>query len=455
MTTQVEELPENRVRLSVEVSPHDVKHAVEHAASDLAASVKIPGFRKGKVPLPVLFARVGKERVYAEAVESHIGGWYRNAAVETRIRPVDNPEFDFDLPATDQEPFRFTATVAVQPKPEPADWTTLEVARQNAEVPAELVDQELENLRYLVAERVPVDGRAAQPLDTVVIDIVSGTGEAQRDVALELGSGRLVEEIEEALVGMEAGQTKAVEYELAGGDKRRVELTLKELREPKLPELDDGVAQAASEFETLDELRSDIEARLREQLEGEVESVFREAAVDALVDASRVEAGGPLVDSRARELLGGLERSLAQRGISLENYISLTGQDPNDLVARLRAEAARSVSRELVLEAVADKLGIAVSDDDLRAFIREQVGDDGDDEEETPEALADRIWNSPGREQLREDLRLRAALDRIAAEVKPISTDLAAARDKLWTPEKGQAATETKLWTPGSKEPQP
>jgi trigger factor len=451
VTTQVEELPDSRVRLSVEVPAHDMKHAVEHAASDLAAAVRIPGFRKGKVPLPVLFARVGKDRVFAEAVESHIGGWFRNAAVETRIRPVELPEYDYDLPDNDRDAFRFTATVAVQPKPEPADWRSLEVPRADATVPPELVDVELERLQYIGAPLEPVEGRAAHEGDAAVIDIVSPTGEAQRDVLVELGSGRLVEELEAALPGMEPGQTKAVTYELADDTSRNVEVTLKELKERRLPPLDDALAQEVSEFATLDELRGDIETRLREQLEGEVEGAFREAAVDALVDASKVDARGPLVDARTRELLAGLERSLAGRGISLENYIAITGQDPNQLVARLQDEAARSVSRELVLEAVADRLGIQVSDDELRAFIRDQVGDDPD-EEEPADAVVERIWEGPAREQLREDLRLRAALDRVAAEVKPIPVELARAREQLWTPDKGQAAADTKLWVPGSKE---
>src|SRR3989442_15897827 len=126
---QVEELPENKVRLSVEVPSADVQHAVEHAAGDLAASMKIPGFRKGKVPMQVLMARVGKERVYSEAVESHIGGWYRNAVAGSRIRPVARPEYEYELPSSADDSFRFKATVAVQPKIDPADWTKLEVPR--------------------------------------------------------------------------------------------------------------------------------------------------------------------------------------------------------------------------------------------------------------------------------------------------------------------------------------
>src|SRR3954466_2433685 len=129
MNTQVEELPGDQVRLTVEVPAHDVHHAVEHAANDLAASAKIPGFRKGKVPMPLLIKRVGRERLYSEAVESHIGGGVWGAAHTARVNPVAQPEYDYELPSSDHEDWRFSATVEVQPKPEPADWTQLEVPK--------------------------------------------------------------------------------------------------------------------------------------------------------------------------------------------------------------------------------------------------------------------------------------------------------------------------------------
>src|ERR671936_2424259 len=125
MATQIEELADNVVRLTVEVPQADLKHAVEHATHDLAETVKVPGFRKGKVPQKVLLARLGRERVFGEAVESHIGGWFLNAAASTRIRPVAAPEYAYDLPDSEDEDFQFTATVSVQPKPEPAEWTAL------------------------------------------------------------------------------------------------------------------------------------------------------------------------------------------------------------------------------------------------------------------------------------------------------------------------------------------
>src|SRR5215210_567388 len=127
MATQLEELPDNRVKLTVEVPQADLQHAVEHATHDLAEAVKVPGFRKGKVPPQVLQARIGRERIFTEAVESHIGGWFLNAATTTRIRPVAAPDYDYEVPSSEDVEFQFTATVAVQPQPVPADWSQLEV----------------------------------------------------------------------------------------------------------------------------------------------------------------------------------------------------------------------------------------------------------------------------------------------------------------------------------------
>src|SRR5690242_19688250 len=193
MQPQVEELGDSKVRLTVEVPSADVKHAVEHAASDLAGCVKIPGFRKGKVPFPVLVQRIGRERLYAEAVESHIGGWFWNAAAQTRIRPVEQPEYGYDLPTSDSD-WQFTATVAVQETPALPDWHTLEVPAAEPEIPAELVDQALHELQETGADLSPVDDRPAQPGDVLVLDLVL-PGDARRDYGVELGAGRLAPEL--------------------------------------------------------------------------------------------------------------------------------------------------------------------------------------------------------------------------------------------------------------------
>jgi len=445
MSAQVEELSDNKVRLTVDVPKEDVHHAVEHAASDLAESVKVPGFRKGKVPMPVLVSRIGKERLYTEAIESHIAGWYGNAVAEARIRPADQPELDYELPASDSEDWRFTATVPVLPKPEVGDWKKLQVPYAEPEVPDDIVDHELNVLRSTVAELVPVEGRPAQQGDTLVVDLVSGD-EGQHDYVVELGGGRLVPEIEDELVGMSAGETKEIELGRAGeGEPVSVLASVKEIKERVLPELDDELARSASEFDTLDELRAEIEERLRAQIEAEVDEAFRRATVDRLVDASNVQVTGPLVDVRTRTLLRELDAVMRRSGATLDTYLQMSGDSAENLIARLREQAAASVAGELVLEAVADRLGIQVSDEEVDEAFRERFDE--------PEKIIEQARAAGAYETERETMRLARALDRVAEEVERIPPEQAAAREAIWTPEKEKPTEKPKLWTPGSKEP--
>jgi trigger factor len=447
--TKVEELPESRVRLEVEVPEEDVKHALEHAASDLAGSLRIPGFRKGKVPFRVVAARVGRDALWQEAVRSHLDGWFWTAAASSGIRPVENPQVDLEEEAPPEgDGFRFTATVSVVPKPEVPDWTGLEVGAPEPDVPAELVEQELERVRETVAELAPVGDRPAQLGDTVVVDIVGEEAGVQRDYVVEVGAGRLLDEIDAALVGMSAGATRAVEFELADERKASVDVTLKEIKEKVLPPLDDDLARAASEFETLAELRADLEERLREQLAADLEMKFREDAVDALVGAASIGPIEPLVERRTAELAAGLVRSLERRGIELEMFLTMTGQTQEQVLGRLREEAEQSLKRELVLDAVATKLGLEVTDEEVEELVREQAEEAG----EEPAQVSSALRESGGYEQLRGDLRLKKALDEVVAGVRRIPLELARAREKLWTPEKEKGGGEMKIWTPGSEE---
>jgi trigger factor len=444
MAPVVEELPDNKVRLTVDVPREDVHHAVEHAASDLAASVKIPGFRKGKVPMPVLVSRIGKERIYTEAIESHIGGWYGNAVARTGIRPADRPELDYELPASDREDWRFTATVPVLPKPELPDWTQLEVPAAEPDVPEELVAAELDVLRGSVAGLKPTD-RPAQAGDTVVIDLLREDGQGQHDYVIELGSGRLVPELEEQLIGMRAGETREVRFELPDQQLSVVTVDVKDVQEKILPPLDDELARSASEFETLDELRAEIEGRLRAQIEAQTEEAFRRAVLETVAEAAKIDPTGPLVEARTRTLLREMDELMRRRGASLDTYLQVTGGSAEQLVAQLHGEAKRSVAGELVLAAAADKLGIEVPDEEIDEAIRERF--------EEPDRVIEQLKEGGTYEQERESIRMARALDRIASEVKRIPLEQAQAREAIWTPDKEKPKTETKLWTPGSKEP--
>ena len=445
----VEQLGENRVRLTVDVPPEQVRHAVDHALDDLSGSIKIPGFRKGKIPKQVLVSRLGKDRIYAEAVDSHIGGWFWSAAMRSRLRPVTDPAYEFELPDTADRAWSFTATVEVQALPDIVDWTTLEVPRIEAEVPEEAIVAELEALRDSVAELAPAGDRPAREGDTLLIDLVDSAGDAQRDTVLELGAGQAAPEIEAMLVGAAAGETKEVALRLVDGTTSTMTVTVREVQEKVLPPLDDELARAASEFDTLAELRENIGSTLRGQLEAEIDAAFRIAAADELVRASQVQPALPLVRSRAADLLTGFVRSLERRGISLDTYLAASGGSAEDLQRQMVLEAAVSISRELALEALAERAAIEVTDDDVKAYIREETEASG--EEDADGVIAD-VWAHGQQESIREDLRLRAALDRLVADVTPIAPELAAAREKLWTPDKEKAEGDTKLWTPGSKE---
>jgi trigger factor len=412
----------------------------------MADSLRLPGFRKGKAPVPVVVARVGREAVWQEALRGHLDSWFWSAAETSGIRPVASPEVEFDGLPDDGGTFKFSATVAVMPKPEVADWTTLEVPFAEAEVPSEIVDAELDRLRETVAELAPVEDREVQEGDTVVLDILGEGVPPQRDYVTEVGADRLVNEIDDALPGMKRGETKSVEIQ---GDEGQltVEVNVKEIKEKVLPEADDELARSASEFETLQELRAEIESRLLEQLTEELEIRFREAAVDALVNASEVETVEPLVERRTAELWSGIARSLQMRGISTETYLTMTGQSADEVVARLRAEAEQSLARELVLDAAASKLDVEVPDEEIDELIESQ-SEEGDDVAESKRLLQE----NGGYERIRADLRLKKALDEIVAGVKRIPVELAAARDKLWTPEKEKEGTKMNIWTPGSEE---
>jgi trigger factor len=444
MDAQVEQLADDRVRLTVEVPAHDVNHAIEHATHDLAGRVKVPGFRPGKVPPQVLLSKIGRERLYSEAVDSHIGNWFWSAVARSRVRPTEQPEYDYVLPSSPQEDWRFTAEFAVQPRPEPFDWKQLEVPKHDVEVPEETVTHELEALQRTVADLSLVDSRTAQPGDVVVVDIVAD-GVGQRDYVFELGAERLVDEIEDAVRGMLPGETREVAWELGDGSQRQGAVTLKELHEKVLPPLDDDVAKSVSEYDTLDELRGDIANTIQGRLQEEAEAQFRVTAVDELVKASNVDPQGLSVEMRTRELLQGFVRTLQQRGIDPNAYLQMTNTSAAELEDRLRGEAKQSIARELLLEAVADELGLEVTDEEIRQELRDQGEADED---------IDAFFERGGADRVRPDLRLRKALDRIASEVKPISPEQAEARERLWTPEKEKETTKPsqKLWTPGSKE---
>ncbi|HET6849975.1 MAG TPA: trigger factor [Gaiellales bacterium] len=466
MKTQLEELEANRVRLTVEVPAHDVDHAFEHALNDLSQSVRLPGFRKGKAPKGLVMQRIGRDAVIEEALEHHLSGWYRRAVAVSGIDPIDRPTIDWQDEPVEGEVFSFQAEVEVKPKPEVRSYKGMSGVRPPVEVPREAVDQELERLRLTVAELNPVE-RGAKDGDFVVIDFTGSIddepfeGGSGTDYGIELGSGRLISDLEQGLEGMKAGDEKDVpvafpaDYpaEHLAGQAASFHVVMKDVKERLLPDLDDEFAKSVSEFDTLKELEDDITGRFSEALQEESDRVFRSSVLDDLAKQLSTELPEALVRGRMADMTRSMIESLASRGMEMSDYLRLTGQSAEQVVEALRPQAEDAVRKDLVLEAVADAEKIEITDEMVEAFIREQATQGGED----PDELVSRLMEDPATlTALRIDLRLQKALDIVVDNAKEISPEQAEAREKLWTPEKeseGAAAKPTTIWTPGSAGP--
>jgi trigger factor len=460
--TTVTELPESRVRVEAEVAPEEVERRVSQAARELGRQLRIPGFRRGKVPPPVVIRRLGREAVVDEAVHSSLAGWYQEAIDGAGITPVGDPELKVEGHPAEGQPFSFTIEIGVRPQARLGEYKGLEVGRREPRAEPDKIEQELEALRERLATLEAVE-RPAESGDFVVIDYtgtVDGApldGAEGRDQLLELGTGRLLPGFDERLVGASAGEDRAVEVtfpeehpEHLRGRHATFQVTVKEVKAKRLPELDDDFASESAGYDTLDELREDIATRLKEADERAVESEFERAAVDAAVEGAQVEVPAKLVHARAHELVHQTLHALEHQGISKETYLRIAGSDEEKLAQEAEPEAETALRREAVLAAVVDAEAIHPSDEDVLEELRPLAERDG----RKPEKLLEDLRKRGTLESLRDELASRQAVALIVREAKPIPAEQARAREKLWTPEKESAEGRGgQLWTPGS-EPQ-
>jgi trigger factor len=433
--------------------------------------MRVPGFRKGKVPPRMVIQRAGREAVLDAALREFLPSWYEAALMSTAIAPVGDPKLSVETLPGPGEPLAFSFEVAVRPKAKLGEYRGLEVGRAEAEAPAEAVDAEIERLREGFARLESVE-RAAGEGDFVTIDYrgeIDGEafdgGEAS-DYMVELGRGTLLEDLESGLTGAAAGDERDIpvsfpeDYgaEQVAGKDAVFKVTVKDVREKHLPQLDDDFASEASEFETLAELRDEIGRRVSEAVERQADSAFRDAALDAAADAAEIELPDEVVQGRAEEMFERFQRTLERQGIGAEAYLRMSGKTREELIADSRTEAERSLRREATLVAVAEAEGIEVGDDEMLEALRPAGDGDGD-----PAQVLERLKETGRDAMLREELRMRKAAELIADSAKPIPLEQAAAREKIWTPEKereeqeraegagdqGQEAKPGGLWTPG------
>ena len=460
VTTSVTELPESRVRVDAQVPPEEVRRRVEQKARDLGRGLKIPGFRKGKVPPALVIQRMGREAVLDEAIRDTLVDWYRDAIDDSGISPVGDPKVDLGDPPADGEALTFSIEIGVRPTAKLGEYRGLEVGRREPVVADADLEREVEGMRERLAKLETVE-RPAETGDFVVLDYVGSRdgvpfeGGEGRDQLLELGSGRLIPGFEEQLVGSSAGDERTVEltfpadygHDELAGQPASFAVTVKEIKDKRLPELDDDFAVDMG-FDDLGELRADIRTRLSEREEQRVAAEFREAALDAAVAHATVDVPEPLVQARATELWEQMLHSLSHRGISREAYLQIAGRDEAQVLAEAMPEAEQALRREAVIAAIVDAEQLRPSDEDVLAALQPLAEREG---VEATALMAD-LEKSGRLAEVREDLAGRQAMDLIAEQAKPIPLERAAAREALWTPDKeeGSAGGGGRLWTPGS-----
>ena len=463
LTTTVTELPESRVRVQVQVQPGEIEARLEHKARQLGREMRLPGFRRGKIPAPLVIQKVGREVVLEEAVRDTLGNWYADAIETAGIVPVGDPQLDLsDLPPQGVA-LEFSIEIGVLPVATLGEYKGLEVGRREVSIDEQELQREIDGLRERLARLETVE-RPAGSGDFVVVDYVgsidgeSFDGGEGRDQLVELGSGNLIPGFEEGLEGAGAGENRTVELsfpadyasqELAGKD-ASFEVTVKEVKHKLLPEVDEDFAVDMG-FDSVDELTEDIRTRLGEADAKRVDGEFREAALDAAAAEAQVQTPDTLVQAKAREMWDRMLHSLSHRGITREAYLKITGREEDDLIAELTPEAAQSLRREAVIAAIVAAEQIVPSEEDLL----EVVAPTAEREAVEAQKLLEDLRESGRLEDLREDLAARQAVELIASEARPISIEQAQAREKLWTPDSEEQLQDgaaepaaARLWTP-------
>jgi trigger factor len=474
-------LPDSRVRLQVQVPAGEVERRVERTARQLGRKLKLPGFRRGKVPTPLVIQRIGREAVLEETVREGLSSWYSDAIETAGIVPVGDPQLALgDLPG-EGESLEFAIEIGVLPTAQLGAYQGLKVARREPEIEDQDVQREIDAMRERLA-RLKTAERPAAMGDFLVVDYLGSLVRADspgeqlpagegRDELVELGTNNLIPGLEDGLLGASAGETRTIELsfpadhanrELAG-QRASFAFTVKEVKVKELPAVDDDLAIDAG-FDSLEELRQDIGRRLLAIEEGRIEAEFLRAALDAAVAEARVELPHELVKARAREMWERTLRSLSQRGVSRESYLlsdrqpvdlqaadsdSLADRREQEILAEIEPDAEQALRREAVLTAVVAAEDIHPSEDELLEALSAAAEREGID---PGKLLAD--LRTRGRlEDVREDLAARKAVELIAGRAKPIPVAEAQARERLWTPakarqEKEAATAPSGLWTP-------
>ncbi|SHH26220.1 trigger factor [Tepidibacter thalassicus] len=386
MNSELIKKENNEVTLKITVSSDEFEKAVNKAYNKLKGRFNIPGFRKGKAPKSLIEAQYGKGVFYDEAINIVFPEVYTKAIDENNLEPVDRPELDIEE-IGDGKDLVLSVKVTVKPEVKLGEYKGIEVDKIEYTVKEEDVEARLEQMRNQNARLVTVEDRPVQDKDTVTIDFegfVDGEafeGGKGENYNLVIGSGTFIPGFEEQLIGAKIGEEVKVnvtfpeEYhaENLAGKPAVFEVKIKEIKVKELPELDDEFAKDVSEFDTLDELKSDIKNKLEEDAKNREEAEIRNKVIEKAVEVCEVEVPEVMVENQISNMLRDFDYQLQMQGLNLEKYIQYTGMKIDDLKSQMKEEAEKKVKTSLVLEAILKEEKIEVSDEDVNKEIEEMA----------------------------------------------------------------------------------
>ncbi|SHJ39546.1 trigger factor [Desulfofundulus thermosubterraneus] len=382
MKANAERIEKNTVLLEVEVDADQFSQAMDRAYRKLAKKVNVPGFRPGKAPRIILERHIGKQALLDEAVEMLIPEAYFKAVQDTGIEPVAQPQLEL-VQVEEGKPVVFKARVVVKPEVELGQYKALEVTQPSTEVTPEDVQKELERLQNRHAKLVSLDEGTVQQGDLVTIDFegrVDGEpfeGGQATDYTLEVGNAGLIPGFEDQLLGMAINETKEITVRFPedypkpelSGKEAVFTVTVKAIKRKELAPLDDEFAKDVSEFDTLEELRADLENKLKQAAEARAKAETRQAVLKKAVENAQVDIPEEMIQTRLKEMLQSLERRLMVQGLTLENYLKYSNSTVEEMEERLRPDARESLKTMLVLDAIAKAENITVTEEEIQAEI--------------------------------------------------------------------------------------
>lgn len=386
MSVQVEKLEKSMAKLTIEVSAEEFNAAIDKAYKKNRNRIAMPGFRKGKAPRAMIEKMYGAGIFYEDAANIIIPDAYENAAKESELEIVSQPEIAVEQIEKDKE-FIFTATVATKPEVTLGDYKGIEVEKKTAEVTDEELTAEIDRVRESNSRMITVDDRATQDGDTVVIDFdgyVDGEqfqGGKAENYTLVLGSHSFIDNFEDQLVGKNIGDE--VEVNVTFPEKYQAEelqgkpavfkVKINEIKVKELPELDDDFAQDVSDFDTLDEYKNDLKSKLLENKEAALKREKEETVIGKIIDNAQMEIPEPMVDMQTRQMAQEFAQRIQSQGLSLEQYMQFTGMTQQKMLDELKPQALKRIQSRLVLEAVVAAENIEISDEDVNKEIEEMA----------------------------------------------------------------------------------